>query len=69
MPEEFMKASLLLFSKLGDALFSQSIENNCIYIWFSIVHSSWDVFRNINLPEGWYLQLISTDHTKFLESS
>lgn len=40
MPEEFMKACLLLFNKLDDALFSQSIESNCIYILFSTVHSS-----------------------------
>lgn len=40
MPEEFIKASLLLFSKLDGVLFSQNIENNCIYILFSTVHSS-----------------------------
>lgn len=39
MPEDFMKA-LLLLSKLDDALFSQSIKNNCIYIWFSSAHCS-----------------------------
>lgn len=50
MPEEFMKAFLQLFSKLDDALFSLSIENNCIHILFSTVHSGRDAFRSTNLP-------------------